>query len=148
MLPFAVGENYTTGGWQSVQYIAFSRYLPVFSVIVQSVATNKNFSDDNDKMTELSAFRLLCSTLHSLVSRLLTQRFVSTEEIDVHIKLFLSSIHSFDVLVNGSNSERVLSDAANFLSLLNLPEQIRKFGPLHWFPINPPPPICNNQPNK
>ena len=50
-----------------------------------------------------------------------------------YVELFLSTIHQFDKLANAHKKERVLTDTSNFLSLLNLPAQIREFGPLHLY---------------
>jgi hypothetical protein len=133
LIPFAGGDEYTTGGWVGDHHVAFARYLPAFSVILRSAALRKNFVDDPSKMKELSSFEFVCDTLHCLVARLLTRLVVSVEEIDDHIKVFLSAVSRFDDLVNSDKTKRVLLDTANFLSLLHLPDQIRNYGPLHVY---------------
>mmetsp|Transcript_32498 Transcript_32498/g.70382 ORF Transcript_32498/g.70382 Transcript_32498/m.70382 type:complete len:115 (+) Transcript_32498:2-346(+) len=63
----------------------------------------------------------------------MTSVYVSHIDIDEYIKLFLNSVHEFDDIPNPDTTKRVILDASNYLSLLNLPDQIMRHGPLHLY---------------
>ena len=70
----------------------------------------------------------MIQTCLAFISRVMTNAYVSVEEVDDYIKLFLSAVHNFERLtyVVDSNRPYIWYSKANFLSLLNLPDQIRE----------------------
>lgn len=70
----------------------------------------------------------MIQTCLAFISRVMTNAYVSVEEIDDYIKTFLSAVHNFERLTYVENSNRSYVWYANFLSLLNLPDQIKEFG--------------------
>ena len=121
------GDEYTTGGWISETYLGYSR------VMVILFSHNSLILDSNIRgYDELSA---TVQVLHALLSRLMTHRHIDTTDIRNYIKLFLSMCDIFDT----HTYEREISSLIwyakpNFLSLMNIPDQIDQFGPvyLHW----------------
>ena len=70
-----------------------------------------------------------------LMSHLMTRQSVSINDIDDIIKIFLYSCHNFDTTFGYSDGDVPFwYKKSNFVSLLNLPKQIRIYGPvhLHW----------------
>ena len=133
IVPFGGGTDYTTGGWVGDQNLAFARYLPSFAAIVRQVAAKKGINESHPRGGEVALVCSVCDALICLVSRLLTRIPVTTGNIDDHVKLFLSCVHKLDDTVNAANQKNLIKDTANYLSLLNLPEQIRRYGPLHLY---------------
>ena len=71
--------------------------------------------------------QLLCSC-QVMISLLMCKKEVSLEKIDVHIKIFLDCCHRFCGEYYGSTVTEFWFSKINFVSLLNLTEQISKYG--------------------
>ena len=87
-------------------------------------------------LSELKAFH---QCLYSLLSHLMGSQQHSVDIIINQIKLFLSSVHYYEKAIgfptNASN-EKLMPlwySRSNFVSLLNLPKQIQKYGPLRLY---------------
>ena len=84
---FNGGNEYTTGGWISETYIGFVRISCfVYSLVVEllppvSVALNE--------------FQCMVQSLSCMISRLMTDVEVSSEEMNDYIKLFLSCCQKY-----------------------------------------------------
>ena len=126
MEPFMRGRSYTLGGWQAEQYIAFTRcIIVVYSSIRDVVGDNEVGIDEHECMIQA----LLC-----LISRLMTLKEVDSSSLLRFIKVFLSSSDMFEhkaYVMNGDDA--MWFTKGNFLSLLNLPAQIFKFGSLRIY---------------
>ena len=76
----------------------------------------------------------MLNALHVMLSALMGPRCSQdSEKIDIYIKVFLTTINRVSALINGDDSFSWLLKKGNFLSLLNLPEQIRRYGPVRWY---------------
>ena len=86
----------------------------------------------NEYVEIKSIFQLL-NSLHVMVSTLMNPRTATdTDTIEVYVKFFLSCVNRSYHLVNGSG-DYFWGKKGNFLSLLNLPDQIKRFGPIRWY---------------
>ena len=117
------GKENSTSGWIAEHYLGASRILLHLFASVRSFL-HAEFSQDID------AFEFMIQTCVCFLSRLMTTSKVSINEIDDYIKLFLTSVHNFEVrtYVQDSNRDYSWFAKGNFLSLLNLPDQINTFG--------------------
>ena len=128
---FNGGNEYTTGGWIAETYIGFVRISCfVYSLVVEllppvSVALNE--------------FQCMVQSLFCMISRLMTDVEVSSEEMNDYIKLFLSCCQKYHSRLYGNSSNKnPFWNSPNFLSLLNLPTQIDQSGSmrLYWEGVN------------
>ena len=75
----------------------------------------------------------LLNALHVMVSALMSPHYsTDCEKIEIYIKIFLTTCQHASKLVLG-NDNLWFGKKGNALSLLNLPEQIKKFGPVRWY---------------
>ena len=127
MEPLVKGRTYTSGGWQAEQFLAFARCsLIVFSAIRDIVGNREVGINEHEFMSQT----LLC-----FLSRLMHDDATKSDEQMHYIKCFLSACDLFEHVayqMNGSNP--IWHAKGNFLSLLNLPDQISHFGSLtnYW----------------
>jgi len=75
--------------------------------------------------------REIFSSFDVMLYLLMSREKESKEELDRHIKIFLSCCHRFCEVYYHRNTEEFWCNKGNFLSLLNLPDQIEYFGNLH-----------------
>jgi hypothetical protein len=68
-----------------------------------------------------------------MTSMLMSKRETDYDEIDLHIKVFLSCCERLSKSHYGLNQEAFIFAKSNFLSLLNLPEQIFQYGHLRLY---------------
>ena len=81
-----------------------------------------------------SEFKCMIQTSFVLVSHLMGRTSTSTTDLKEIIKIFLSTCHEFDLQFGYSdNNVPFWFKKSNFVSLLNLPHQIEKYGPLHLY---------------
>lgn len=75
----------------------------------------------------------LLNSLHAMISALMNPSTATdTKKIDAYIKFYLSCGHQASKLIDGKG-ELFWMDRGNQLSLLNLPAQISRFGPVRWY---------------
>ena len=124
-LPFS-GENYTTGGWIAEQYIAYARIMVVLM---------NNFDKYIDeKSLGYTEMIVLIQSSHTLVAHLMSKDEIETSKIRELIKFFLGTCHYYEKKIGYAQNYPIWYRKSNFFSLMNLPDQIEKFGPLrlHW----------------
>ena len=126
MEKFMRGRNYTLGGWQAEQYVAFSRCISIiYSSIRDVVGDDEVGIDEHECLTQ----SLLC-----LISRLLGDDDVKEDTLYTYVKVFLSACDVFENKAYVMNGDDALwYSKGNFLSLLNLPSQIARFGSLRLY---------------
>ena len=121
------GENdYTTGGWIAETYVGFSR---IYGLLLCPLL--KKISKDSLGLNE---FISMINSLHAMLSRLLSTN-VDTTIIQQYVKYFLSCcVKFYSSFYDDENATKMFWNCSNFLSLLNIPQQIEQFGPLrlHW----------------
>ena len=126
MEKFQRGRTYSLGGWQAEQYVAFSRcILVIYASIRDVVGSDEVGIDEHECMIQ----SLLC-----FVSRVMCNECIGTDILLNYIKCFLSSCDLFENKAYIMNEDDAMwYTKGNFLSLLNLPEQIKKFGKLRLY---------------
>ena len=126
MEPFMRGRSYTLGGWQAEQYVAFTRCIILYYSAIRDVVGDKEIGIDEHECMIQS---LLC-----LISRLMSEEEFEPAIILRFVKVFLSSCDMFENKAYIMNEDDAMwYSKGNFLSLLNLPEQISNFGRLRLF---------------
>ena len=120
------GRSYTLGGWQAEQYVAFTRCsIVIYSAITDIVGNDEVGIDEHECMIQA----MLC-----FISRLMSNVPIDSDIQMHYIKLFLSACDAFEnkaYVMNGD--DHMWFSKGNFLSLLNLPSQISKFGSVRLF---------------
>ena len=126
MEKFQRGRSYSLGGWQAEQYVAFCRCILVIYASIRDVVGNKEIGiDEHEAMIQA----LLC-----FVSRVMCNERMSRDIILDYIKCFLSLCDLFESTAYIMHENDAMWFAkGNFLSLLNLPDQIHKFGNLRLY---------------
>ena len=117
------GKETSTSGWIAEHYLGASRILTQLCSSIRLFIKGE-FSQDID------AYEFMVQTCLCFIARLMSNTEVSVHEVDDYIKLFLTSVHNFEVrtYVQDGNHDFSWYTKGNFLSLLNLPDQIQKFG--------------------
>jgi len=125
---FSYGKEISTGGWIAENYGGVARcFCYVFGYMDLFIKHNES----QEHKDQLYFFNFMIQSYQCMVSRLMSpSRSVSFSELDCHIKIFLSSVHWFDKICYPDMDSRNLLwySNSNFLSLLNLPDQIERFG--------------------
>ena len=134
---FSSPREYTLGGWISSHYSAFSRIMCVAYSPIRNLVTNVNESIDH--------FERMILITNICFSLLLSKDNKFNPLVLDTIKLFLSMVDNFECSVLHSqttipsSSENNIDQRnptwmkSNFLSILNLPYQIKQFGHLRYF---------------
>ena len=115
-------QKYNPKGWVSENYLGFSR---VISILYNPVQTMMEIKDGNN----VNNFEGVVITLHIMLCMLFSENDYEYVALDNTIKIFLTIIHKFKrntFLLNGKKP--IWLQKPNFISLLNLPDQIKKFG--------------------
>ena len=127
MEKFTKGRNYSLVGWQAEQYVAFTRcILVIYGAVRDIVGDNEVGINEHECMMQ----SLLC-----FISRLMCDDHIESSIILNYIKCFLSACDLFEdtaYIMHGDDA--MWYSKGNFLSLLNLPSQVDKFGHirLYW----------------
>ena len=123
---FMKGRSYTLGGWQAEQFIAFTRVIIVICGAVCDVV--------GDSEVGIDEFECMIQTLLCLTSCLISNVHIDRNTFLAYIKLFLSACDLFENKVYiMHNNDAMWYSKGNFLSLLNLPSQVLKFGNLRYY---------------
>ena len=117
------GKENSTSGWIAEHYLGASR------ILLHLFASVRNFVH-GEYSQDIDAFEFMIQTCICFISRIMSNTEVSIYEIDDYIKLFLTSVHNFEVrtYVQDSNRDYSWFAKGNYLSLLNLTDQINTFG--------------------
>ena len=119
--------DYRPTGWIAENYLGYSRLMVYLLIYMETL--------NIDQERGYLEFNCMIQSAFVLVSHLMTRRCVSPNDIDDIIKIFLYSCNLFDTNFGyGDDNVPFWYKKSNFVSLLNLPNQIRLFGPvyLHW----------------
>ena len=117
--------------WLAEDYLGYSRMMPfLYGTYFLQVRAPDNTQVSKETMESL---KQVLNSLHVMIGLLMTPRQPNIDCIDMHIKLFLSCCNRYAKLYYAEGTAPFWSTKGNFLSLLNLPEQIRYFGPLRWY---------------
>ena len=121
-----------TSGWLAENYLGFSRIAVVIIIYLDDVIECNTVG--------LKELKMIFQSMYSMISRLMAKDVVDIDELENHIKIFLSTCHFYEGEIGyplnqkGHRANPFWYNRSNFVSLLNLPEQIKKYGPLryHW----------------
>ena len=127
MEPFTSGRSYSLVGWQAEQYLAFSRCIIIIYSCVRDIV--------GDEEVGIDEFECMIQSLLCLICRIMNDESDDSDELMDYVKCFLSSCDLFEntaFMMDGTDP--FWYKKSNFLSLLNLPTQIKKFGSLknYW----------------
>ena len=124
--PFYESNMKINPGWVAENHLGFSR------IIIQTSSVLSYILDPST--TALKDFKFMIQSWSCLISRLMTQEIISTDEIEDYIKIFLYLFHKFEDNANVTKGNNFMwFNRGNFLSLLNLPDQISNFGSLRHY---------------
>ena len=117
-------SDYRPTGWIVENYLGYSRLL-VYLLIhmdVLPLEQSRGFLE----------FQRMIQCEFVLMSHLMIRQCVLISDIDDIIEIFLYSCHNFDTTFGYSDGDVPFwYKKSNFVSLLNLPDQIRVYGPVH-----------------
>ena len=126
MEKFTSGRAYSLGGWQAEQFLAFSRCVILIYSCIREIVTDKEIGIDEH---ECLIQALLC-----FISRVMSEEDLEENELLDYIKCFLSTCDLFEnVAFKLTDVDPFWLKKGNFLSLLNLPSQIKKFGNIRYY---------------
>ena len=101
-------------------------YAPFF---LDMKLPESNYTSDGT----MNDLQRMINSLQVLICLLMTPRNTSGDDIDLYVKLFLSSCDRYSKGYYDSNNAPFWTGKGNFVSLLNLKDQINSFGSLRWY---------------
>jgi hypothetical protein len=145
------GSNATPyGPWTAENYLGYSRiFKSVYSICLRLLTHDRSVTDERQNIAVL--INRLASATNAMLARIM-QYSISTsliEDVDRHIKIFLSAINDLDDANNRCSSKknttgkrkkkirerkRKINSTSNLTSLLNIPSFMHEYGPprLYW----------------
>ena len=126
---FSPNANATVAGWIAEHYVALSRcFVHIMSNVTDIINVQDNIT--------MVYFQLMMQSTMCLVYHIMTPIKIHIRTIENYIKVLLQSVHHFEEYSNifATNAPFMWYSRGNFLSLLNLPDQIKQFGSirLYW----------------
>lgn len=116
--------------WLAENELGLSRVLPfVYGLFFMNI----KLPERNTSSNTIAAIRQMVQSLHVLISILMSPRDPSPDEIDEHVKLFLSCCHRYSRSYYDENTLPFWANTGNFPTLLCLAEQCRRHGPIRWY---------------
>ena len=117
--------------WLAKDKLGFSRIMTfVYGQFFRSI---KLRGTTNTTKNTLLALRQLSVSLQVVTTLLMAPCKPAVEVIDRHIKVFMSCCHRFCQFYYAAGKVLFWTVTSNFSSLLNLPAQIKKYGPIRWY---------------
>lgn len=118
--------------WLAEDALGFARVI-IFVYGQFFLNMNLPASVNTSETTRLILAQIIHS-LHVMMCLLMSNKKICPDIIEVHIKIFLSSCTRFSESYHDDSIKQFWEDKGNFISLLNLPKQIKKFGHLRlWY---------------
>lgn len=120
--------------WLAEDILGFCRIMPcIYGIFFANNFKFGRSSSSSRFVKSCSSVQLLLNSLHVMISTLMNPRTsTDVKKIDSYIKVFLSCGHQASKWIEGKG-ESFWMDRGNHLSLLNLPAQILRFGPVRWY---------------
>ena len=119
--------DYKPTGWIAENYLGFSRIIIVLLTYMDTLEIQQRRGYDEFKCMIQSSF--------VLISHLMSRKNISSLKINELVKIFLSTCENFDLEFRERNDNTPFwYKKSNFVSLLNLPDQIDEYGSvfLYW----------------
>ena len=118
--------EYKATGWIAENYLGYARIVIVLLCHIENVIPH-------EKKAFLE-FKCMLQTSFVLITHLMTRESVDIKNIENLVKIFLSSCQSFDIAFGYSETNIPFwYKKSNFVSLLNLPQQIDSHGPVYLY---------------
>ena len=117
--------------WLAENEMGLARILPfVYGMLI----VNVDLPQQTSTTTETKhAILQMTHSLHVMVSILMSPRDLGPEDIDAHVKLFLSCCHRYCLSYFCPSVKTFWANTGNFPTLLCLAEQRRRHGPIRWY---------------
>ena len=130
METFAKNNDASVSGWIAEHYVALSRCF------VHIMSRVSDVIKPQDEII-IHYYELMIQSVMCVIYHIMSPSNCDTTTIDNYIKCFLQSVHYFEAYSNvyeQNESSFIWYSRGNFLSLLNLPDQIERFGSvrLYW----------------
>ena len=125
-----------TVGWKGTDYVGASRIMKVLISHIKETIIEEGGPDLENNLYGYSILEKFVCFAQGMVARIMCDSCTEDEiqELEVYIKLFLSWSLKYCVEVEGKvGKETFTASKGNFLSLLNLPRQMRRFGPMRRY---------------
>ena len=128
METFMGGRKYSLGGWQAENYVAFARCMLIIYACIRDIVSDGELGIDEHECMIQSLLRFITSVM--------SKQNIEIDDISNNIKCFLSACDNFEYtayIIDENRPNPIWFTKGNFLSLLNLPAQIEKFGNLRFY---------------
>ena len=117
-------KEFTTGGWIGETFLAYAQMIPILYTHIFELHLYKDKRDGHKE------FNVLVSATHCMIAHLMTRQPVAHSTTNNLVKLFLSACSKFAKISLNSENINFWYKKGNFISLLNLADQIQHYGPL------------------
>jgi hypothetical protein len=117
--------------WLAENELGLARIIPfIYTTFFNQVEIPQRTNTNNRVLPRIIT---MIHSLHVMVCMLMSPRRNTETEIDNAVKLFLSSAHQFSKEYWNENVEPFWSRTGNYPTLLCLPAQQRRHGPVRWY---------------
>ena len=117
--------------WLAEDELGFSRIMAfVYGQFFLNMTLRET---SNTTESALLAMRQMLVSLQVMIALLMSPTDPDVNVIDRHVKLFLSCCHRFCQVYYDEDHTPFWAATSNFPSLLNLAQQIKKYGPIRWY---------------
>ena len=120
--------------WLAEDILGFCRIMPcIYGMFFANNFKFGTHAQSSQFVKSCKSVQRLLNSLHVMISCLMNPcTATDVKKIDTYIKLYLSCGHDASKCIDGKG-ELFWMDRGNHLSLLNLPAQIARFGPVRWY---------------
>ena len=118
--------------WQGEDEIGIARVMPF---VYGQFFLNMSLDGTSTSKETCKALTQVFHALHVMISELMRPETPEKDTVDMHVKIFLSCCHRFEISYRGQNARKkpFWGTKGNFTSLLNLEEQIQRYGSVRWY---------------
>jgi len=117
--------------WLAENELAFARIIPfVYGLFFMNLELPER---TNTSIQSQHAIQQMVHSLHVMICILMSPRNPGAEEIEEHVKIFLSCCHRFSRSYYDRSEVPFWARTGNFPTLLCLAEQRRRHGPIRWY---------------
>jgi len=123
-------------GWRGVDYVAAARLMKNMISHVKEAIITKGGRQMDSNLQKYTIFEQFVCSCQSMVARIMCDSCTEESIVDLenHIKLFLTMSERYCRLVEDKSANKTyISMKGNFLSLLNIPDEMREYGPLRRY---------------
>ena len=115
--------------WLAEDILGYSRIMP----FIYGLFFKNNFNLEAIDNEEHKCIQQLLNSLHVMISTLMNPSTATdVDKIESYIRVYLTCAHQASEYINGKGDDFWMGKG-NHLSLLNLPAQIARHGPVRWY---------------